>query len=262
MGTANDALRQPLLPPDSKSHSYSHSAPKDVPAHQHASSWRGLLGAARPWQGAALFAISIVEALAISHVGTVSADFYAVFVDGRRDALLQVAGRACALYAVAALASSCKAFLQDYLALLWRRRLTVRLHARYCAGAAFYTLLQRPTPPHSAMAPSHNPTAAATVESSRGAAKYVHPDETHTISVGAKSRVPQAVDNPDQRIAQDLPQLCAAAARVAGTLSSVPFSLCLYAYLTYQASFAEPHSRVGSASACARLAEYKPCSDE
>lgn len=44
----------------------------------------------------------------------------------------------------------------------------------------------------------------------------------------------QGIDNPDQRMAQDLPQLCNTLAEVLSVLAAAPFSVVWYTWLVHQ----------------------------
>jgi hypothetical protein len=95
-----------------------------------------LLAVARP-QGAVLLALlSIIEAVVLSHVGTLSSQFYQAFLDGTaRDAAALLAAAAAA-YAGAALLFAARSATRECLAWVWRCRLTAHLHALYCGAAA------------------------------------------------------------------------------------------------------------------------------
>lgn len=219
-------LRQPLLEPvpEGATPPPLHPAPAQPKASareagQQPQLWH-LMTVAKAWHAAVLVPVSVFEAIIISRVGALAGQFYSIFVDGDSQRLWPVVGRACLLYMGAAAALSVKAFLKDYLALRWRCRLTRHLQQLYCNGTQYY-LLQLPPQlkPNEKACKSHGVEGTG-VSGGSGA--------------GASSVYTNVTDNPDQRLAQDLPQLCNGIAEVAATLSAVPFSLLLYSWLTYK----------------------------
>lgn len=89
---------------------------------------------------ASLLVLSILEAIIVSKIGTISGIFYQVFVDGQQSEVLHLMLWSSGCYAATALFYTLKVSLQDFFAWRWRASLTCRLQQTYCSNNAFYTL--------------------------------------------------------------------------------------------------------------------------
>lgn len=147
-----------------------------------------------------LASLAVLYTLLISQVGAVAGQCYSLFIDGNSDQLWPVLARSCALYAAAAAVSGTQSFLKELLALQWRVLLTRRLQRAYCHG------------------------------SGSGAQKDAAAAALPPPFLWAPSRL----DNPDQRIAQDLPQFCSSLAQALVAMVAVPATVTWYTWLVYR----------------------------
>lgn len=87
-----------------------------------------------------LLVLSILEAVIVSKVGTISGMFYQVFVDGEQGNVPHLLLWSGGCYAATALFYTLKVSLQDFFAWRWRASLTCKLQQTYCSSLSFYTL--------------------------------------------------------------------------------------------------------------------------
>lgn len=155
-------------------------------------------------------------------MGKVAGSFYLIMVDREPGLLLRALAHTAALYAAATGVQAAATFLTGWLALRWRRRLARHLHARYCAGAAFFHLQQQQQQPQ----PHHNCQGHEPAAQQAAGGGPCAPEPT------ASSSSSSAVDNPDQRMTADTAALCDSLAAVVAVAAAAPFKLGYYSWLT------------------------------
>eukprot|EP00899_Mesostigma_viride_P019451 jgi/Mesvir1/27507/Mv07273-RA.1 len=94
----------------------------------------GLLAFARPGLSACLVALSIVEVIAVSHVGTVAGGFYKALVDSDAQLFRAALARCALLYMLSATIHGAQLWVEELLALHWRSSLVTHAHSLYLAA--------------------------------------------------------------------------------------------------------------------------------
>jgi hypothetical protein len=187
---------------------------------------------------------------------------HAVFVDGQASQVRPLMLWSTGCYTATALFFSFKAGLQDFFAWRWRSSLTVHLQQVYCANigatcpkskAPLLQVSQNTTQsrPHSQTPRVHSPGAARLAAGdscppnmpayclfhqqfnahSTARARLL---ATHSAACSCLLCILQSLDNPDQRVAQDLPLLTTSLSEVLTQLAAVPFNIFWYTHLTRQ----------------------------
>ncbi|GMH33772.1 hypothetical protein BSKO_01606 [Bryopsis sp. KO-2023] len=131
-----------------------------------------------------LVLLSIIYAMIVSQVGTVTGKFYATFINKDKAMFVRLMWISAGIYVATTLVKSTTDWLAEFLSLHWRKKLTRHLQKQYCHDKLFYRM--------------------------------------------------ELVDNPDQRMAQDLKMFCDSLGQVAKVVAAMPFGVVWYTYLTYK----------------------------
>jgi ABC transporter transmembrane region 2 len=188
---------------------------------------------ARIWPAALLVALAVIEGLAVSQAGKLSAQFYQIFVDGTeerfRAALLQTTG----MWSVVCVTIAISYFLGQALIIHWRRRISTTLHVHYFHNETFFKIrAPDDMSAHDAARWTELPEATQLSQHTReldSAAPLLPPG---AAPWHAAVYLP---DNPDQRMTEDVALFCAALERGFQQYAKAPFNLLLFSFLTIQA---------------------------
>lgn len=163
--------------------------------------------------------------------------FYKVFVDKDREQFNAAMRNAAILYAAVVLMIILGYGTGQMLAIQWRSKLVSEMHDRYFQSNTFCHLQSVPSKPHT----------QPDVESFRSGARNGGPvsapgtsgaENDQLLSVG---RAPDSstngllrgrLDNPDQRMTQDVLQFCEQLEKFVRKTATSPFNFVVYVYLT------------------------------
>ena len=188
-----------------------------------------LVRCARVWPVVVLVVLAAVEAMAVSKAGKAASKFYQIFVDEdlqqfKRTLLdtTMLYGSVCAIIAVSYL-------IGQMLVISWRRNIAHSLHLHYFHSCTFFCL--------------QVPATNCSHWSSHSDLKDER--ESHTWQLNGQSAVTAShshawqaslppLDNPDQRMTEDVQLFCVALERICQQSAKSPFNLVLFSWLTVQ----------------------------
>ncbi|KNC52309.1 uncharacterized protein AMSG_11639 [Thecamonas trahens ATCC 50062] len=145
----------------------------------------------------ALLAVSILEQVAVYYVGLLPSRFYSVLSSHNHDAFVALLWRSLVLTIIVALLNSLAALLASLIALGTRSALSGMLQSQYLASRAYYGL-SRPALPRL--------------------------DGVELVGI----------DNPDQRLVQDVDDLTTTLTQAVPPFLLAPFIIAFYTYVTYE----------------------------
>jgi ABC-type uncharacterized transport system fused permease/ATPase subunit len=174
-------------------------------------------------------------------VGKVIGQFYKIFVDKDKEGFNVALRNAALLYASVVLVINLGYGAGQLLAIQWRGRLVSELHSRYFQNNTFCHL--QAVPIKRAIQPSLEevqPIAIREIPVTALAAPGATAEQELLLSGAAAALGPHIslqhgrLDNPDQRMTQDVVQFCEKFERFLNKTAKSPFNLVVYLYLSIQ----------------------------
>lgn len=149
----------------------------------------------------------------VYQVGLLGGKFYKSLSKRDLDSFKDIAFLAIGLIIINSLMVSLNDFFAQLLSVLWRKNITLKLHDLYFTNKNFYYLQQ----------PDESDIHSR-IESSnlRSTAILIAPASKKTL-----------LDNPDQRITQDVYSLCKSFSTILPTILISPFVICWYTYQAF-----------------------------
>ena len=169
-----------------------------------------------------------------SAAGATASRFYAIYLSKDAAAFRTTLALAAAFYAIAAALHASSVVVSRLLSVRWRGALTRALHTHYFHDATFYHLSH--TPRAGAPAPSDDDPASprAYSMSLRSAAAGGRVPASNQHAGCALPRGDTPLDNPDQRVTDDVRFFCDALATFLLRSAEAPITFFYYSYLTFR----------------------------
>lgn len=162
----------------------------------------------------ALLADVIVLEVVVYRVGLLSGRYYKCLSDQDLHAFWTLTIMAALYIVVNSVLKSIKDFLASLLSILWRKQLTQHLHQAYFTRMRFYYLQMM-----------HDGTTKTTTRTSTSGINTI---ETRPLNLDYEES--RHLDNPDQRITQDVNSLCVSLSSIIPLLIITPFVIGWYGY--------------------------------
>ncbi|CAF3652243.1 unnamed protein product [Rotaria socialis] len=145
--------------------------------------------------------------------------------------------RSFGFVALNAFLKSLSTFLSSILYVKWRARLILYLHSFYFTQNRYYhlsnTTQQNQNRPNDENIPAYENYSIQTIEVSENDQETVDYMPTSTTQSSLSSLNPP-IDNPDQRITQDVDLLCRTLSIIIPLILISPFTIAYYSYLTWK----------------------------
>ena len=180
-----------------------------------------LIACAHIWPALSIVALALLETLAVSKAGKHLSEFYEIFVDRAADRFVSTLAISIAEWGIVCLVSSSSFFVGQMLIIRWRRRIASSLQAHYCHDGTFHRLTVLTHQCITTDAPQQQDMAAECIDEAPANAAKPMPQ-------------PQAPDNPDQRMTDDVALACKSLEQVCQQCAKAPFTLVYFSYLALQ----------------------------
>eukprot|EP00892_Ulva_mutabilis_P007564 jgi/Ulvmu1/517/UM001_0525.1 len=203
---------------------------------------------AQIWPASILLVLAILEVLAVSRVGAIIGQFYSIYVDKDISKFRSVLLESALFYTAVIVTHTASYTAAQFFAVHWRRRITEHLHSLYFQHNVFASLQSLPARDTPVTPEPHHPTTPPPLLSPRGS----HSPRTGAaaLSIGllgtdedallpgptsppapAPNHSSHRLDNPDQRLTQDISDFCDSLQTFIRKVAKTPFNLVMYTYL-------------------------------
>lgn len=186
-----------------------------------------------------LFIILLIDVVALEfvvyQVGLFSGRYFKVLSSKDLDAFWPLALTSIAYIILNAFMKSIKDFIASLLSIVWRKYLTLSIHEQYFTNKNFYYLQHQSQWNEDFNRHSHHhQTESLTIQLEHGHNPNTEPIlNSLTSDQPNQSLKPSILDNPDQRITQDVNSLCVSIANIVPLILISPFVIGWYGYQVY-----------------------------
>jgi ATP-binding cassette, subfamily D (ALD), member 4 len=171
----------------------------------------------------------VVLEFVIYQVGSLSGKFYKTLSSKDLDGFVRTAVIAVGWIVLNSLLLSTKGYLAQLLSIIWRQHITLNLHELYFANRNFYYLLDE-----NGMSDKNGSSESTCIEIlNQNVNDSVNPLINNQISSNLISRKKITLDNPDQRITQDVNSLCVSLSIIIPIVLISPFVIGWYTYQAF-----------------------------
>ena len=167
-----------------------------------------------------VFVLLLVDVIALEfvvyQVGLLGGQFYKSLSSKDLSKFKNLAIISVAWILLNSLMVSLRDFFAQMLSIIWRKNITFKLHDLYFSSKNFY-YIQQQLPTSESLTDSSVRSTTVLIESGQGLARYKTPH----------------LDNPDQRITQDVNALSKSFSTILPILLISPFVICFYMYQAF-----------------------------
>nr|UOU03347.1 ATP-binding cassette subfamily D4 [Brachionus rubens] len=176
--------------------------------------------------------------LIVYRVGLFGGRYFKVLSGRDLDAFWPLAFTSIAYIIVNAFMKSVKDYITDLLSIVWRKYITCRLHDCYFMSKNFYYLQYKTNNDNDKLNILVDDNVKILGSNRRPLVNSIEPilNDLNVPSTNFESKQPEnlVLDNPDQRITQDVKSLCTSIANIVPLILISPFVIGWYGYQTYK----------------------------